>query len=122
MASGETLLTVLHDRIVAKHDSVRTEEAYAQWVRRYVRFHGRRHPRELGEVHVRDFLTHLARDERVSTSTQNQALAALLFLYREVLELPISGAMQGCGVLGRVESTGGRRSSIDSPTVCRSSE
>ena len=94
MANGETLLSVLHDRIAAKHYSARTEQAYAQWVRRYVRFHGRRHPREMGEVQVRDFLTHLARDEQVSASTQNQALAALLFLYREVLALPISGAMQ----------------------------
>ena len=94
MANGETLLSVLHDRIVAKHLSVRTEEAYAHWVRRYVRFHGRRHPREMGEVQVRDFLTHLARDTQVSASTQNQALAALLFLYREVLAVPISSAMQ----------------------------
>lgn len=69
MANGVTLLSVLHDRIVAKHYSARTEEAYAQWVRRYVRFHGRRHPRELGVEQVRDFLTHLARDEAVSAST-----------------------------------------------------
>ena len=94
MANGRTLLSVLHDRIVAKHYSGRTEEAYAHWVRRYVRFHRRRHPREMGTVQVRDFLTHLARDEQVSASTQNQALAALLFLYREVLSLPISGEMQ----------------------------
>ena len=94
MANGRTLLSVLHDRIVAKHYSGRTEEAYAHWVRRYVRFHGRRHPREMGAAHVRDFLTHLARDEQVSASTQNQALAALLFLYREVLAIPISGEMQ----------------------------
>ena len=94
MANGRTLLSALHDRIVAKHYSGRTEEAYAHWVRRYVRFHGRRHPREIGTVQVRDFLTHLARDQQVSASTQNQALAALLFLYREVLSLPISGEMQ----------------------------
>ena len=94
MANGGTLLSVLHDRIVAKHYSARTEAAYAQWVRRYVRFHRRRHPRDLGAEQVRDFLTYLARDEAVSASTQNQALAALLFLYREVLGVPISGAMQ----------------------------
>ncbi len=93
MANGETILRVLHDRIVAKHYSARTEEAYAHWVRRYVRFHQRRHPRELGVEQVRDFLTHLARDEQVSASTQNQALAALLFLYREVLGLPIARSM-----------------------------
>ena len=81
-----TILSVLHDRIRAKHYSPRTEEAYAQWVRRYIRFHGRRSPRELTTSHVREFLTHLSRDADVSASTQNQALAALLFLYRHVLE------------------------------------
>ncbi len=94
MANGETLLSALHDRIVARHYSARTEEAYAHWVRRYVRFHRRRHPRQMGDAQVREFLTHLARDEQVSASTQNQALAALLFLYREVLALPITGEMQ----------------------------
>ena len=84
-----TILSVLHDRIRAKHYSPRTEEAYAQWVRRYIRFHGRRSPRELEAGHVRDFLTHLSRDMDVSASTQNQALAALLFLYREVLDQAI---------------------------------
>jgi len=89
MTRAPTLLSVLHDRAVAKHYSPRTTEAYAQWVRRYVRFHARRHPRTLGEPHIRDFLTHLARDRGVSASTQNQALAALLFLYRHVLEMPM---------------------------------
>ena len=85
----QTILGALRDRIRARHYSPRTEEAYAQWVRRYIRFHGRRSPRELTGVHVRDFLTHLARDGHVSASTQNQALAALLFLYRDVLGAPI---------------------------------
>jgi integrase len=75
---------------VARRYSPRTIEAYAAWVRRFVRFHERRHPRELGEPAVRAFLTHLARDRHVSASTQNQALAALLFLYRHVLEAPIA--------------------------------
>ena len=65
-------------------------ESYGHWVRRFVRFHGRRHPRELGASHVRDFLTHLTRDRHVSASTQNQALAALLYLYRHVLEMPVA--------------------------------
>jgi integron integrase len=89
MADRPTLLGVLHDRIVARHFSARTEEAYRFWVRRYVRYHRMRHPRELGAADVQAFLTHLARDGGVSASTQNQALAALLFLYREVLRLPI---------------------------------
>jgi len=62
MTRAPTLLSVLHDRAVAKHYSPRTTEAYAQWVRRYVRFHARRHPRTLGEPHIRDCLTHLAFD------------------------------------------------------------
>lgn len=65
--------------------SRRTEEAYADWVRRFVRFHRLRHPGELGADEVAAFLTHLAVEERVAASTQNQALAALLFLYRHVL-------------------------------------
>ena len=90
MEPRPTLLGVLRDRIRAKHYSPRTEEAYAAWVRRYVRYHGGRHPRNLEPTHVRDFLTHLARDRKVSASTQNQALAALLFLYATVLELPMA--------------------------------
>ena len=72
-----------------RHYSVRTEEAYIAWVRRFVRFSGLRHPRELGPSDVTRFLTSLAMDGRVSASTQNQALAAILFLYRDVLEMPI---------------------------------
>ncbi len=70
--------------------SLRTEEAYAGWVRRFILANDRRHPRELGARHVESFLTHLATREQVSASTQSQALSALLFLYREVLqqELP----------------------------------
>lgn len=69
--------------------SVRTEEAYADWVRRFVRFHGLRHPRELGADDVAAFLSHLAVERGVAASTQNQALAALLFLYRDVLFLDL---------------------------------
>jgi len=71
--------------IRARHYSLRTEEAYTAWVRRYVLFHGKRHPSELGPAEITGFLTALAVEARVSASTQNQALAALLFLYREVL-------------------------------------
>ena len=65
--------------------SRRTEQAYVDWVRRFVKFHGRRHPSTMGEPEIAAFLTHLAVERRVSASTQNQALAALLFLYRHVL-------------------------------------
>ena len=68
-----------------KHLSRRTEEAYEAWIRRFIRFHGRRHPREMGKQEVEAFLTHLAVERNVAPSTQNQALGALLFLYRDVL-------------------------------------
>ena len=67
------------------HRSPRTEEAYVYWIRRFILFHGKRHPRELGAGEVREFLTHLAVEAHVSASTQNQALNALVFLYRDVL-------------------------------------
>ena len=70
--------------------SLRTEEAYVGWVRRFILATDKKHPGELGALHVESFLTHLATRGRVAPSTQNQALSALLFLYREVLqqELP----------------------------------
>lgn len=69
--------------------SPRTEKAYVGWIRRYVRFHGARHPREMAEPEVTAFLTHLAVERNVSASTQNQALSAILFLYRKVLGLEL---------------------------------
>lgn len=87
----------LLDRVRAacrvRHFSVRTEEAYVGWVRRFVLFHGRRHPRGLGAEEVAAFLSHLATEGQVASSTQNQARAALLFLYREVLELPLAAVV-----------------------------
>ena len=79
------LLDRLRAAIRARHYSLRTEEAYVAWVRRYVLFHGKRHPDEMGEAEINAFLTHLAVKKKVSASTQNQALSALLFLYRDVL-------------------------------------
>jgi len=72
-----------------RHLSRRTEDAYALWARRFVLFHGRRHPRELGAPEVAAFLTHLAVERRVAAATQNLALAALLFLNRDVLALAL---------------------------------
>jgi integron integrase len=82
------LLDRVRDSVCARHYSIRTEEAYAGWVRRFVLFHGKRHPSEMGESEINAFLSHLATAEKVSASTQNQALAALLFLYQKVLEKP----------------------------------
>lgn len=84
------VLTVARERMRTLHMAYRTEQAYLQWMRRYIVFHHRRHPGELGAAEVEAFLTHLAVQRKVSASTQNQALQALLFLYRQVLrqELP----------------------------------
>ena len=79
------LLDVVRDAIRTKHYSIRTEEAYVNWVRRFILFHGKRHPKEMGGPEIEAFLTHLAVEGHVSASTQNQALSALLFLYRTVL-------------------------------------
>lgn len=74
-------------RLNLNHYSIRTEQQYVQWVRRFILFHDKRHPVEMGAAEVEAFLTHLAVEGKVAAATQNQALSALLFLYREVLEI-----------------------------------
>jgi integron integrase len=90
MPEGRGLFEVARERMRTRHMALRTEQTYLQWMRRYVKFHGRRHPRDMGPAEVEAFLTHLAVNAKVGASTQNQALQALLFLYRQVLgiELP----------------------------------
>jgi integron integrase len=83
------LLPRLRDALRVRHYSIRTEQAYVDWVRRFIHFHGRRHPERLGAAEVQGFLTHLAVERTVSSSTQNQAKSALLFLYREVLRVDL---------------------------------
>jgi integron integrase len=84
------LLQTLRDRAAVRHLSARTVEAYERWVIAFVRYHGgRTHPAHLGQEHVRAWLTYLARDRHVAASTQNQALAAINFLYTHVLEQPL---------------------------------
>jgi site-specific recombinase XerD len=82
---SKKLLDQVGDAIRLKHYSYRTEQAYVGWIKRYIYFHDMRHPSEMGAAGVEAFLTHLAVKEHVAASTQNQALSALLFLYREVL-------------------------------------
>lgn len=84
------LLDRMRTEIRLRHYSIRTEQTYIEWARRYIFFHNKRHPKDLGAAEVHAFLSHLAVERNVSASTQNQAKAALLFLYREVLamELP----------------------------------
>ena len=79
------LLDQVWDALRIKHYSIRTEQAYVNWIKRFIFFHHKRHPRDMGVPEVEAFLSYLAVDERVAASTQNQALSALLFLYREVL-------------------------------------
>ena len=79
------LMSQMHSALRSRHYSRRTEQAYCLWVRRFVRFHGIRHPAHMAVPEVNAFLTHLAVDEQVSASTQTQALSALLFLYRHVI-------------------------------------
>src|SRR5437867_325843 len=81
-----TLLDQVREAIRMRHYSLRTEEAYVHWIKRFILFHGKRHPREMGEQEVSHFLSALAVKAHVSASTQNQALCALLFLYRHVLD------------------------------------
>ena len=84
-----TLVEVTVQRLRTRHYSRRTEQIYVHWIRRFVRFHKGTHPRQLGQAEVREFLSDLAVRGRVSASTQNQALSAILFLYRQVLEIKL---------------------------------
>lgn len=93
-AEGQKLLTRVREAMRVRHLSPRTEEAYSHWIRRYILFHRKRHPAEMGEAEINAFLTDLAVHKQVSPSTQTQALCALLFLYRIVLEREI-GELEG---------------------------
>lgn len=83
------LLDQVRAAIRVRHYSRRTEDTYVHWIRRFILFHAKRHPREMGEREITAFLTYLAVTKNVAASTQNQALSALLFLYQKVLELPV---------------------------------
>ena len=83
------LLDELRERLRAEYYSIRTEEAYLGWIRRFILFHGKRHPQDMGGTEVAGFLSHLANKGQVSPSTQNQAFSALLFLYRDFLQRPL---------------------------------
>jgi integron integrase len=86
-----------------KHYSLRTEKSYLNWIRRYILFHGKRHPNDMGRAEIEAFLSHLAVNEHVAASTQNQALSALLFLYKEVLHRD-SDAMFGALGITRAQT------------------
>ncbi|WP_051689678.1 phage integrase N-terminal SAM-like domain-containing protein [Pelobacter seleniigenes] len=84
--SQPRLLDLVRNEIRLRHYSIRTEKSYVDWITRFILFHNKRHPQELGADHVSSFLTYLATRQNVAASTQNQALNALVFLYRNVLK------------------------------------
>jgi len=84
-----TLIEKMREVLRLKHYSYRTEQSYVYWIRRFLHFHNLRHPREMREKEIQEFLSHLAAKENVAASTQNQALAALLFLYQQVLNIEL---------------------------------
>jgi integron integrase len=88
-AKPPKLLDQVRDKLRVKHYSIRTEQSYVGWIKRYIYFHGKRHPKDMEARDIEAFLTHLAVAGKVSASTQNQAKSALLFLYREVLEIQL---------------------------------
>src|SRR3989338_5165797 len=83
------LLDQVRDKLRVKHYSIRTEQTYTDWIKRYIYFHDKRHPKDLGARDIEAFLTHLAVAGKVAASTQNLAKSSLLFLYREVLEIQL---------------------------------
>ncbi len=110
--SAPRLLDEVRTTARLRHLSFRTEQAYVQQIKRFILFHGKKHPREMDEKHIRDYLSHLAVERNVSASTQNVALAALLFLYRDVLKQ----------TLDRIEDIERARSSRRMPVVLTKSE
>ena len=84
------LLDQVRDAIRLKHYSYRTEETYVQWIVRYILFHNKHHPKDMGVPEIEEFLTHLAVEGNVAAATQNQALNAILFLYRQVLQIELT--------------------------------
>lgn len=89
MTKPKKLLEQVHDQIKLRHYSRRTEDSYIHWIKDYIYFFQKKHPAEMGKKEINDFLSYLATEKHVSASTQNQALSALLFLYRYVLSMEI---------------------------------
>lgn len=86
---AKKLLDIMRDKIRLKHYSIKTEQSYIGWAKRYIFFHNKRHPKEMGKIEIEQFLTHLATNLKVSPTTQNQAFNALLFLYEQVLDISL---------------------------------
>ncbi len=91
MEIKKKLLDIVRDKVRFKHYSMSTERTYIHWIKHYIFYHNKKHPIEMGKREIEEFLTHLAVDRKVSPSTQNQAFSAILFLYKEVLSVDMSG-------------------------------
>ena len=89
MTQAPKLLDQVREAIRVRHYSIRTEKSYVSWIRQYILFHDKKHPRDMGEREVSSFLSYLASQRNVAASTQNQALSAILFLYRDVLQIEL---------------------------------
>jgi integron integrase len=87
---GKKLMEQVSDALRTKHYSYRTEQTYTDWIKRYILFHNKRHPKDMGEAEIRAFIAHLTTERKVAVSTSNQALSAILFLYRIVLQIEIT--------------------------------
>lgn len=83
------LLDQVVDVIRKRHYSIRTEQAYTDWIKRFIIFNGKRHPRDMGGEEISKYISYLATDRNVAASTQNQALNAIVFLYKRVLEIDL---------------------------------
>ncbi|MCP5062781.1 MAG: site-specific integrase, partial [Ignavibacteriae bacterium] len=88
------LLDQVRETIRLKHYSIKTEKAYVNWLKRFILFHNKKHPKNLSETEIREYLSHLAIEQNVSSSTQNQAFNAIIFLYKQVLKIEL-GELDG---------------------------
>lgn len=86
---GKKLLDIMRDKIQFKHYSIKTEQSYISWAKRFIIYHNKRHPIEMGKIEIEQFLTYLATKLNVSPTTQNQAFNAILFLYEQVLNISL---------------------------------
>lgn len=102
--SSSPFLNLVREAIRVRHYSICTEQAYVNWINRFILFHGKRHPKEMSEAEVPAFLTHLAIVGRVSASTQKQALNVLVFLYKAVLNRPLADRNGAVRTEGQRES------------------
>ena len=85
------LLDQVRHVIRKKHYSIRTEQAYLQWIKRFILFHNKRHPKDMGEKEISQYISYLVTDRQVASSTQNQSINAIVFLYKQVLKIVVQG-------------------------------